>query len=100
MVQLPLVIPLVGALLLAYLGPASSDAVWYRVLALLPPFAPILMPVRIALGSVAFWEQALAVLLMAGTIAAVIAGTVRVYSAALVQGGPRIGWRTALRRAG
>jgi len=97
MVQTPLVIPLVVALLLSYVSTVETNTAWYRVISVLPPFAPILMPARVAAGSVSAWEFVLAVVLMLAAIAAVVWMAVRIYAGSIVRGGPRLGLRTALR---
>jgi ABC-2 type transport system permease protein len=97
--SLPLTLPLIAAVLLAYAAAAAADTAWYSALSILPPFAPILIPVRIAFGVVPAWQFALALVLMVASIAVVISVTARIYSAALVRGGARIGWRAALGRS-
>ena len=96
-VTMPLMLPLIASLLLAYAGAGASDTWWYSTLSVLPPMAPILMPVRIAFGSVPLWQLAVALVLMVASIAAVVSVTARIYSASLMRGGARIGWRAALR---
>jgi ABC-2 type transport system permease protein len=93
----PLAYPLIAGYLLVYVTIASPHSTVIRVLSLLPPFAPALMPARIAIGGLAWWELPLAVLLMLVAIHAMISLTARVYTAALVRGGARLSWRAALR---
>jgi ABC-2 type transport system permease protein len=99
-VSLPVAMPLVGGFLLVYLTIAEPSAWWIRLLSFVPPFAPALMPARIALGHVSAWEIVLDVLLMAASIYGMERLAARVYSAAIVRGGARLGWRTALRLRG
>ena len=61
-------LPIIGGCLLTYATIASPEAWWLRVLSVLPPLAPILMPARPALGTVAGWEMAVAVLLTLGGV--------------------------------
>lgn len=61
-----------------------------------PMLSPILMPVRIALGTVAWWETPVAVGISGATIYAVIRVAARIYTNALVRSGARISWRAAL----
>ena len=42
------------------------------VLSVLPPFAPLLMPLRIATGAAEAWQVALAAVLLVGAVWAVI----------------------------
>jgi ABC-2 type transport system permease protein len=93
----PLAYPLVAGYLLVYVVIGSPHSTAIRVISLLPPFAPALMPARIAIGGLAWWELPLAVLLMLLAIFAMIRLSARVYTAALVRGGARLSWRAALR---
>ena len=57
---LPLGLPVVAGFLLVYAAIASPAAWLIRLLSFFPPFTPILMPARIALGHVDVWEIVLA----------------------------------------
>ena len=59
--------------------------------------AASLMPARIALGHVAAWEIALDAALMLAAIRITAAFSARIYVGALVRGGARLSWRSALR---
>jgi ABC-2 type transport system permease protein len=96
-VTLPFMIMLVGAYLLTYAAVADPPAAWVRPLSFLPPLAPILMPVRIALGHVGWWEVLVASLLMLAAIAGMARLAGRIYASSLITSGPRIRWRAALR---
>ncbi len=43
---------------------SAPHETWIRVLSLLPAFAPMLLPARIALGAVAWWEVLLVISIM------------------------------------
>jgi ABC-2 type transport system permease protein len=96
-VTMPFTAFLVVGLLLVYATIASPDSPWVRLLSFLPPLAPILMPARLALGHVASWEVPLAIAIELASIVgmAMLAG--RIYQAALVRGGARLSWGSALR---
>jgi ABC-2 type transport system permease protein len=96
-VTMPFAIMLVGAYLLTYAAVADPTAAWVRPLSFLPPLAPILMPVRIALGHVGWWEVLVASLLMLAAIAGMARLAGRIYAFSLITSGPRIRWRAALR---
>jgi ABC-2 type transport system permease protein len=66
------------------------------VVSVLPPFAPFLMPGRIALGAAAAWQVWLAVLLMLAAIVVVAGYASRTYAAALRTIGRRLSLRDAL----
>jgi ABC-2 type transport system permease protein len=95
---MPFGILLVLSYLLVYIAVAHPDATWLRVASLFPPLSASLMPVRIALGHLAAWEIVLDAVLMAAAIVVTARVTGRIYVSALMRGGPRIGWRSALAR--
>jgi ABC-2 type transport system permease protein len=66
------------------------------VVSLLPPFAPFLMPGRIALGAAATWQIWLAVLLMLAAIIVVASYCGRTYAAAIRMIGTRVKLKDAL----
>ena len=68
-----------------------------RVLSFVPPLTPSLMPARIAVGTVTWWEVLLAVLIMLASIYGMVQLATRIYKATLVRSGPRLTWREALR---
>ena len=66
----------------------------------LPPLTPTLMPARIAVGHVDWWEYPLVAVLMFGSIYGIVRVASAVYSGALLRGGGRLTWRAALRGNG
>ncbi len=99
-VILPVTMPLIVGFLLMYATIASPNAWWIRVLSFLPPFAPTLMPARLALGHMAAWEMPLAVVIMVAAVYGTARLAARIYAGALVRGGARLSWRAALRLRG
>jgi ABC-type Na+ efflux pump permease subunit len=67
------------------------------LLSFVPPLTPALMPARIAVGAVAWWEVILGVLIMLASIYGMVQLATRIYKATLVRSGPRLSWREALR---
>ena len=96
-VTMPFGIVLVVGYLLVYPAIANPDATWLRIASLFPPLSASLMPARIALGHVAAWEIALDAALMLAAIRVTAALSARIYVGALVRGGARLSWRSALR---
>jgi ABC-2 type transport system permease protein len=96
-VTLPITLPIFAGFLLTYAAIASPYAWWIQLLSFLPPLAPVLMPARLALGAVAWWEMPVAVLIMVVAIYGMARLAARIYAPALVQGGGRLTWRAALR---
>lgn len=87
---------LLAGYLLVYAVIASPHSTLIRVLSFLPPLAPALMPARIAVGAIEWWETPLGVLIMLIAIYAMIRLAGRIYSNALMRSGPRLSWRAAL----
>lgn len=67
------------------------------VLSLLPPFAPILMPGRMAMGVAPGWQVLLAVVLALAAVAAITWLGGKVYSNAVLRTGARVRLRDVLR---
>lgn len=74
----------------------NSDSTLTTVMAILPPFAPILMPGLTALGLAPIWLQAVAVLLSLGGIALVAWLGGRIYRNAVLRTGSRVKLRDAV----
>jgi ABC-2 type transport system permease protein len=67
------------------------------VLSMLPPFAPILMPGRMAMGVAPTWQVLLAIVLALAAIAAITWLGGKVYANAVLRTGARVKLREALR---
>jgi len=67
------------------------------VLSVLPPFAPILMPGRMALGVAPLWQVLLAIVLALGAVGAMTWLGGKIYSNAVLRTGSRVKLRDALR---
>ncbi|WP_237774347.1 ABC transporter permease [Actinosynnema sp. ALI-1.44] len=75
---------------------SNSDSTLTMVMAILPPFAPILMPGLTALGLAPIWLQAVAILLSFGGIALVAWLGGRIYRNAVLRTGSRVKLREAV----
>ncbi len=71
-----------------------------RVLSLIPFWTPLLMPARMARGSVAGWEIGLAVVLMVVFTLVMARFSARVYLGGITQATRSVGWRQAFRGGG
>ena len=69
------------------------------ILSLVPLSAPLVMPARVATGTVSIAEVALAVLLMLPALALMIWLSGRIYVGAILRSGPRISVFDAFRSA-
>jgi ABC-2 type transport system permease protein len=70
-----------------------------EVLSIVPVFAPVLMPMRLAMGGVPAWEAILAVAIVAALIPALIWVAARIYRNAVLRTGARVKLRHALQAA-
>lgn len=68
-----------------------------RVMTFLPPAAPMVVPLRVALGAIEPWEVALSIALMLASIWILFVIGARVYAGAVLQVGSRIRIRDAWR---
>lgn len=88
-------------LLVGYLGatvvPGDPDAGWIQLGSILPPFAPMMMPMRVAAGGVPPAQMALALALTAASAVAAVWFGARVYRGGIVRTGARTRLRDALR---
>jgi ABC-2 type transport system permease protein len=91
--------PLSVVMLLAYFGAFSAmaqpDAWWVTLGSLLPPTAPMFMPLRAGLTAVPVWQMALAVVLMAVAIVGTIQVGGRLYRGAVLHTAGRLRIRQA-----
>jgi len=99
-VAFPMAIFLVIGYLAVGLGPGDGGEVGpvAEVMSFLPPFAPIIMPFRMAIGDVSTWEVALAALITAASTYGMVLLAGRIYEVGLLQGGRtklRDAWRAA-----
>jgi ABC-2 type transport system permease protein len=75
----------------------DPDGLLARVMTFLPPSAPMVVPLRTALGAIEPWEVILSMALMIATIYVLFVVGARVYSGAVLQTGGRIKLRDAWR---
>ena len=87
----------VFSLLVALDDPSGTAA---RVASLIPPVAPMVVPLRVALGAIEPWEIVLSVAIMVLAIWLLFVIGGRVYSGAVLQIGGRIKLRDAWRASG
>jgi ABC-2 type transport system permease protein len=92
----PLTLMLMAAYFVASFSIAGENPV-LRIASLLPMFAPMTMPLRIAGGDALVWEIALSLGLMAVTTYGLVRLAGRVYAGGLLQSGTRLKWREAFR---
>jgi ABC-2 type transport system permease protein len=96
-VALPVILVLVAAWILA-LTVAAPDpgSVGTTVLSFIPLFSPVIMPVRIAAGVAPFWQVAISVVLVIGTIFLLAAIAGRIYRNSVLRVGGRVKFSDAL----
>ena len=87
----------IGSYLLAYLALANPTSPVVAVASLVPPFAPILMPVRMAGGEVPLWQVGFALVLTVAAIVGLTQLAGRVYANAAIRIGARVRFIDAFR---
>jgi ABC-2 type transport system permease protein len=98
-VLMPVTVVLVVAFVLGFaVLSREPSGTLTTVLSLVPPLSPLLMPGRLALGSVPFWQPALAVVLILAAIVVLAPVCGRMYRNSLLRPDSRVTLRTALRR--
>ena len=95
--------PITAVLVVAYIfaleAAQSPDSLATLIGSFLPPTAPLVMIVRIANGSVPWWQIAVSVALMAATIYGMVRLAGRIYAGAVLRTGGRVKLREAWRGA-
>lgn len=96
------VFPLTMVLVVSYAIATSAlvgDNVVVRVAAFLPPFAPTIMPIRMATGDAAAWESLLSIAIMIVAVYGMTRLAARVYTGGILGAGKRTKMREAWRTA-
>ncbi len=93
----PVAVFQIGSYLLAYLALANPASPVVTVASVLPPFAPILMPVRTTGGDVPAWQVGLALALTVAAIAGLTWLAGRVYANSAMRVGTRVRFMDAFR---
>jgi ABC-2 type transport system permease protein len=93
----PIYIFLIAAYVLVSIVVPDPGSPLSTVVSVLPPFAPILMSVRMATGDATAWQVGLAIVLIVVSIAGLIWLAGRVYSNSILRVGARVRLRDALR---
>jgi ABC-2 type transport system permease protein len=79
--------------------PSDPDNAMVGVLSIVPVFAPTIMPIRLAMGGVPWWESALAVVLVVVLIPVLVWLAGRIYANAVMRVGAKVKLRDAMRAA-
>jgi ABC-2 type transport system permease protein len=77
--------------------PSNPHSTLLAVLSVIPVSAPLIMPMRVAVGAAAGWQIAIAIALAAVTIVGLVRLTGRIYAGAIRRSGSRVSLRDALR---
>jgi ABC-2 type transport system permease protein len=97
-VAFPLTIMLTGAYLVASFSIQGDNPV-LRVASLLPPLAPITMPLRIAGGDASLIDITISIALMIGSVYLLVRAAGRIYRGGLLRTGRKVGVRDAWKSA-
>ena len=91
----PVIALLVGIYVLALMATANPAAGWVTILSMLPPSAPMIMPLRASLVNVPAWQVVAAVVLMLAAIYGLFRVGARLYHNAVLHTGARLRLREA-----
>ena len=95
----PLTLPILFAYIMALTAAGTQNAsTLFKVLAFLPPTAPLTMPVLVGLGQVTWWGFMASVALSIGSTVAVARIAGKIYRRAILRTGRRVRWREVLTR--
>jgi ABC-2 type transport system permease protein len=92
----PIVTVLIAAYVMIYIFGYVPESTASRVLSVIPPVAPFLMPMRMAAGAASVVEVVVALVLLVATTVVVWKLAGKVYEQVLLRRGSRIPWREAL----
>lgn len=98
--QLPLLLLLIAVLGIATAQIADPGSALAQVLSLLPPFAPLVMPLRVGFGEASAAEVVLAVAVTAAAAYGLLRLAGRLYRNSVLRFGPRMRLREAWRPSG
>ncbi len=84
-----LLLPLLACFLMLGTLLTTPDSTLARVLALVPPFTPLLMYFRVSLGHPAGWEVVLSIVLTSASICVIVWATSRIYRVGVLMYGKR-----------
>ncbi len=93
----PVTMILVASYFVSFIAVGRPDSTLAKVVSLFPPAAPMAMPNRIAMGAAAWWEPVAAAALTLAAIAVLVQFAGRVYTHAILHGGPSLKLRDAWR---
>ena len=93
----PVTVVLIASYFVSFLAVGRPDSGLARAASFFPATAPMAMPNRIAMGAAAWWEPAAAAVLTLVAIAALVLFAGRVYTRAILHGGPALKLRDAWR---
>jgi ABC-2 type transport system permease protein len=89
-VTVPITMLILGSYLVFFWMVANPDNPVGIGLSILPPFAPVLMPARMATGDAQTWQVVVAVVLTVGAIVGMNALAARIYSNSVLRVGSRV----------
>jgi ABC-2 type transport system permease protein len=93
----PVIALIAGIYVLAIMAMGNPGAGWVTIVSMLPPTAPIIMPLRAALVTVPAWQMVAAVILMLTAIYLLFRAGSRLYQNAVLHTGARLRLREAWR---
>lgn len=88
--------PLTMALMFVWFSAFLAKGTVLVVLSYIPPFSPVLMPMRLVQGTASWWEPVIAITLLLATAVAIVGVAERMYRRSLLQTQGKLSIRQAL----
>ncbi len=98
-IQFPMWLIMIGYFV-SFFGISTPDATWIKVISYIPFWTPTIMLMRVGVGSVAWWEMLLTVVLMIMAIFICTAITARIYRFGVLMYGQKPGLGKLIRLVG
>jgi ABC-2 type transport system permease protein len=92
----PITVVFLGAYMAVFVLGSDTGSTAATVLSLLPPFAPLMMPLRIATDTATWWQVVVAAVLLIAAAVWMLRLAGAIYARTLLHRGARLGWRDAL----
>jgi ABC-2 type transport system permease protein len=97
-VVMPVLVPVIAGYILGIsILPGHPGSRLCEILSIIPVFSPTLMPMRLAMGSVPYWQTIVSILLAAAAIPLLAGLAGKIYGNAVLRTGARVTLRQALR---
>lgn len=89
--------PLTTMSIIVFFSAITLQGQWQTILSFVPPWSPVVMPIRLVAGSATWWEALIALGILVASAVVTIRVAAHLYRRSLLQTGGRVGLRQAWR---